>query len=139
MKKHINKELVMTKEDNENSKNSTKCWICDNDYVGNGVKVRDHCHINEKCRGSPHRYCHINFELNHTDSLMFGIKTEDIYEDFSSDKEMFDFNNYFTKSKYYSNSKKLVIRKMKDQTGGVVIEEFVGLMPKMYSFLVVND
>ena len=70
---------------------------------------------------------------------MFGIKTEDIYEDFSSDKEMFDFNNYFTKSKYYSNSKKLVIRKMKDQTGGVVIEEFVGLMPKMYSFLVVNN
>ena len=25
---------------------------------------------------------------------------------------------------------------MKDETGGVVIEEFVGLNPKMYSFLV---
>ena len=33
MKKHFNKELVMTKEDNEDFKNSTKCWICDNDYV----------------------------------------------------------------------------------------------------------
>ena len=35
----------MTKEDNENFKNSTKCWICDNDYVDNDVKVRDHCHV----------------------------------------------------------------------------------------------
>ena len=37
MKKHFNKELVMTEEDNENFKNSDKCWICDNDYVHNDV------------------------------------------------------------------------------------------------------
>ena len=30
---------------------------------------------------------------------MYKIKTEDIYEDFSSDKEMFDFSNYLTGSK----------------------------------------
>ena len=29
MKKHFDKELVMTKEDNEDFENSTKCWICD--------------------------------------------------------------------------------------------------------------
>ena len=45
MKRYFNKELVMTREDNENFKNSTKCWICDNDYVDNDVKMRDHCHI----------------------------------------------------------------------------------------------
>ena len=45
IKKHFNKELAMTKEDNENFKNSAKCWICDNDYVDNNAKVRDHCHI----------------------------------------------------------------------------------------------
>ena len=27
MKKNYNKELVMTKKDNENFENSTKCWI----------------------------------------------------------------------------------------------------------------
>ena len=27
MKKHFNRKLVMTKEDNEDFKNSTKCWI----------------------------------------------------------------------------------------------------------------
>ena len=71
-----------------------------------------------------------------TDSLMYEIKTEDVNEDFSSDKEMFDFSNYSTKSKCYDDSNKLINGKMKDETGGVANEEFVGLKPKMYLFLV---
>ena len=74
-----------------------------------------------------------------TDSLFNEIKTEDAYEDFSSDKEMLDFSNHSTKSKYYDDSNKLVIGKMKEKTRGVVIKEFVGLKPKMYSFLVDNN
>ena len=54
--------------------------------------------------------------------LMYEIKTEEAYEDFSSDKEMFDFSNYLSKSKNYDNSNTLVIGKMKDETGGVAIE-----------------
>ena len=30
VKKNFSKELVTSKEDNEDFKNSTKCWICDN-------------------------------------------------------------------------------------------------------------
>ena len=52
---------------------------------------------------------------------------------------MFHFSNYSTKSKYYNNSNKSVIGKMKDETGSVAIEEFVRLEPKMYSFLVDNS
>ena len=33
MKKHINKELAITKEHDEDFEKSTKCWICDNTYV----------------------------------------------------------------------------------------------------------
>ena len=73
-----------------------------------------------------------------TDSLMYEMRTEDVYEDFNSDKEMFNFSNYSTKLKYYNNLNKLVIEKMKDETGRVAIEEFVGLKPNMYSFLVDN-
>ena len=51
-----------------------------------------------------------------TDSLMYEIKTEDVYEDFSKDKEMFDFSNYSHDSKYCNDSNKLVVGKMKDQT-----------------------
>ena len=46
---------------------------------------------------------------------------------------MLDFSNYSAKSKYYDNSNKLVVSKMKDKIAGVAIEEFVGLKPKMYS------
>ena len=74
--------------------------------------------------------------ITDTDSLMYEIKTEDLYKDFSNEKEMFDFSNYSTKSKYYDNSNKLVVGKMEDETTGVAIEEFVGLKPKMYSYLV---
>ena len=40
MKKYFNKKLAMTKEDNEDFKNATKCWTCDNDYVDNDVEVK---------------------------------------------------------------------------------------------------
>ena len=49
------------------------------------------------------------------DSLIYEIHTQDIYEDFSSDKEMFDSSNYLTKSKYYDNSNKLIIGETKEE------------------------
>ena len=51
---------------------------------------------------------------------------------------MFDFSNYLAKSKYYDNSNKLAIGKINKKATGVAIEEFFGLKPKMYSYLV-ND
>ena len=35
---------------------------------------------------------------------------------------MFSFSNYSTKSKYYDDSNKLLIGKMKDKTGSIAIE-----------------
>ena len=35
-----------------------------------------------------------------TDCLMYEIKTEDVYEDFSNNKEIFDFSNYNYNSIY---------------------------------------
>ena len=47
----------MNKEDNENFKNSYKFWICDNHYVDDAVKVRNHCHIIGKYGGSANSDC----------------------------------------------------------------------------------
>ena len=60
------------------------------------------------------------------------IKTEDVYEDFSNDGEMYDFINYSAESKYYDNLNELVVGKMKDKTGDAAIKECVGLKPKIY-------
>ena len=64
-KKHFNKELVMTKADDEDFENSVKYWVCDNDYVESDAKVRDHCHITGKDRESAYRNCNIKVKLNH--------------------------------------------------------------------------
>ena len=42
-----------------------------------------------------------------SDALMYETKTEDAYEDCSSNKEIIDFSNYSTKSKYCDNSKQI--------------------------------
>ena len=62
-----------------------------------------------------------------------------VYQDFSKDKEVFDFSNYSAKLKYYYDLNKLVVGKMKDETGGVAIKEFVRLKPKMYSQMMVES
>ena len=41
--------------------------------------------------------------FTNTDSLMYRIKIEDVHEDFSMDKEMFDSNNYSARSKYHDD------------------------------------
>ena len=45
-----------------------------------------------------------------TDSLVYEIKSEDVYESFSKDKEMFDLSNYPAKWKYYDSNKLIVLK-----------------------------
>ena len=84
-------------------------------------------------------YDYIEIKFSDNSRLLFTgtdeIKTEDIYEDFSEDKEIFGFINYSANSKYYGNSSKLLVSKMKDETGCVAFKVFLGLKPKMYSFM----
>ena len=61
MKKHFNKNLVMTAEQNEEFESSYICWICGKLIFDN--KVRDHCHITGKYRGSSHWNCNINLKI----------------------------------------------------------------------------
>ena len=68
-----------------------------------------------------------------TDCLTYEIKLENVYEDFYEWKDLFDFSNYSKDSKLFDNANKNVIGKMKDEFGGAIIDEFVGLKSKMYS------
>ena len=70
------------------------------------------------------------------DSLIYEMKLEYVHEDFSKYAEMFDFSGYSAELKYYDDSNKLVVGKVKGETGGVAIKEFVGLKLNMHSFLV---
>ena len=71
--------------------------------------------------------------FTHTDSLTCEIKSKDVYEEFFKWKDLFDFSNYSKDSKFFNETNQKVIGKMKDEFGGVIIIEFVGLKSKMYS------
>ena len=73
------------------------------------------------------------------DSLSYEIKSENVYEEFFKWKNLFDFSNYLKDSKLFDERNKKVIGKMKDEFGGVIVKEFVGLKSKMYSMKKKND
>ena len=51
----------------EDFKAADKCYICNKKYTRKDIKVRDHCHITEKYRGSAHDYCNSKLKINPTD------------------------------------------------------------------------
>ena len=59
-----------------------------------------------------------------TDSLCYEIKTEDVYEDLYKHKGLFDNSDYPKSSKFF----------FKDEAAGMIIIDFAGLKPKMYSY-----
>ena len=74
-----------------------------------------------------------------TDSLLCEIKTEDVYEDFYEDNNLFDFGDYSLNSKFFDQTNKKVIDKMKDEFRGKIISEFIRLKSKIYSLISVDD
>ena len=64
MKKEFNKPLKMIKEDEDKFQKANECYICNNKYTDKDIKVRDHCHIRGKYRGSAHQECNLQLRLN---------------------------------------------------------------------------
>ena len=62
-----------------------------------------------------------------TDSLTYGIETEDAYKDFWSDKDKFDNSEYPEMSPYLDKSNKKVIRKLRDEASGIPINAFIAI------------
>ena len=57
-----------------------------------------------------------------TDSLTYEINSEDVYEEFFKQKHVFDFSNP-KDSKFFYQSNKRVIGKMKDTSEGKIIDK----------------
>ena len=67
----------MREEEEEQFQSSNSCWICeklidDEDYDDDDdEKVRDHCHITQKCRVAAHWSCNINLQLTKSVPVIF--------------------------------------------------------------------
>ena len=65
------------------------------------------------------------------------IKTDDIYTDIEEDVEIrFDTSNYKLDRPLPKGKNKKVIGLMKNELGGKIMTEFVGLKAKTYSYLI---
>ena len=63
IKKHFNKPLVMTEVDEQNFKTMDRCHICGEKYTDKDVRIRDHCHITGKFRGSAQQECNLKLRI----------------------------------------------------------------------------
>ena len=50
---------------------SNSCWICKKLIDNDDEKVRDHCHITGKFRGTAHGNCNINLQLTKKVPVIF--------------------------------------------------------------------
>lgn len=70
-----------------------------------------------------------------TDSLCYEIITDDFYKEILPDLNYFDTASYPKDHFLYSNKNNKVLGKFKDEVNGQIITEFIGLRPKLYSFI----
>ena len=49
----------MTEDDEQHFKTMDGCHICGEKYTDEDVRIRDHCHITGKFRGSAHQQCNL--------------------------------------------------------------------------------
>ena len=59
MKKYFNSNLIMSAVKNEKFEMTNICWICDGLIENTDNKVRDHCHITGRYRGTAHYGCNM--------------------------------------------------------------------------------
>ena len=62
MKKHFNKNVIMSERKEQFQSNNT-CWTCEKPIDDDDKKVRDHCHVTGKFRSATCWSCNINLEL----------------------------------------------------------------------------
>ena len=61
----------MSTKDEERFQLSNTCWICGKLFDVADDKVRDHCHVRGKYRGSAHWSCNINLKLTRKNLVIF--------------------------------------------------------------------
>ena len=71
--------------------------------------------------------------LTDTDSFIYHIHTEDLYDDMRRNLDVYDTSDYDACHPCYSKTNCKVLGKFKDECGGIPAVEFIGLRSKMYS------
>ena len=55
------KKMILGEKEKDRFNEATKCWICNEKFTTDDVKVRDHCHFTGRYRGAAHRICNLKY------------------------------------------------------------------------------
>ena len=88
------------KDDEEKFQKAEECYICNKKYTDKDTRVRDHCHITGKYRGSAHQECNLQLRINPEE-----VKIPVIFHNLRG------YDSHFNSKRYGSHCQKLYIQK----------------------------
>ena len=65
------KKMIFGKEEKERCDKQTKCWMCNEEFNDEDVKVRDHCHFTGRYRGAAHNSCNLKYRKPNFTPVVF--------------------------------------------------------------------
>ena len=71
MKKHFNKNFIISEEEEHLFQQNNSYWICETLINHDNEKVRGHCHVTGKFRVAVHWSCNKNLQLNKKVLIIF--------------------------------------------------------------------
>ena len=127
VKKRFNKPLVMTEDDEQRFRTMDGCHICGEKYTDKDVRVRDHCHITEKFRGSAHQECNLKLRIKPED-----IKIPIIFHNLRS------YDSHFIVPQIGEIAKKYAHKDKKGKEQPLTINAIPNNMEKYMAFMLGN-
>ena len=71
IKQNFNKEMIISKKEQNDFKNAKSYHICNKEYNNEDVPVRDHCHVTGKYKGSTHTDGNLSYRLTNKIYVIF--------------------------------------------------------------------
>ena len=127
IKKHFNKPLVMTEDDEQCLRTMDGCYICGEKYTDKDVHVRDHCHITGKFGGSAHLECNLKLRIKPED-----IKIPVIFHNLRG------YDSHFIKQQIGDIAKKHAYKDKKGKERPLSINAMPNNMERYMAFMLGN-
>ena len=127
IKKRFNKPLLMTEDDEVRLKLMDKCHICNKKYTDKDVRVRDHCHITGKFRGSAHQECNLKLRIEHEN-----LKIPVIFHNLQG------YDSHFIMQQIGEIAKKYAYKDKKKKEQPLTINAIANNMEKYMAFMLGN-
>ena len=108
--KNTKKDIIMTKDDEEDYRNNNICRFCEKTIETD--KVRGHCHLNGKYRGPAHNTCNINVKQKDSNFIPFAFHNFSNYDCHMFFKRLVDLKKNKVKFKIIpeTNEKYIIVK-----------------------------